>query len=510
MNNSYKSPLYCSYVYALGIFAALLIGVISTGTLSALDRLPVQAGAYPISGTVGEIRLLPEPGGSVFVLSTVNGELLMLKYEAGDSPASGSLFPYRSLGLPKGLTAVRALELSGRGPVRYAAFIGSEGGHGEMIYLLEFDDAGELICTPIKETKTEGGITQYTLVCSPDGGSVLYVLSGGSLYCVSSVGVDLWKREYLGEGSPESPIEQFEILLDLKRQFTYGWYSRTRGGGKEFVLFSLGNDVLFKENLGLRQGGAGITQSMTLEGDVLQILIAGEQVEVYRGRGNSFIRDANFNTPAPALGYYPLSSKSEMISVLLCGREVYGVSRRFGVPEFEKWFNSEGNPSFNYSGDNKLSVLYKEAGLWRTALVHLERGLIRDKALELRESQRVFLTPGKLFAQQGSDLPKFDVYGPEGIIGSFEIPREGWEKFGDELFDMDAAQNEKLAQEFIFLPPEIVPLRTVEALVFLDIQTGENRYIPHKMYRAGPSLNGRAYFVCFTGDDIVLYRLEDQ
>jgi hypothetical protein len=470
------------------------------------------AGWFPAEEDLRDLRVIQAPGG-VYVLRVAQGAF---RVSRGDG--AGAMEDYWPAGLPEGISQVRDLKLSEFGSVQYAAFVGRESptAEAEAVYVLGLDHLGELRYYPRKETRPGMAVSEYRIVCSGDGSAAVYLLAGGRLTGIPGIGSpdSLGMIQDLG-GSPD-PVDRFDLIWDPRHELGCGWLSLSREGERRIILFlTRNNTLLIREEAGVFDEGTRVHLGMLFDGSPTCTIIRGADFELYQGGVGGINRIVSLRAPLPVSRYYPSAGTEDSVGILIGetgeNARVFGVWGERGIaPVFQPWAEADsgGVAEIRYTGEDRLSIIYKKDRRWYAALVRPETGVIEDQTIEaLREDSELCfiggMGPGRIYFNAGGDVPELLSYGYEEdrwtLQGRLLIP--------EEIARQGIRWDEKPVDSPLYAADRIIPLAAESGLIIAEPEIQSFRFIESRFYTLSRRINGSVFFAGYTGDRVVLYRM---
>jgi hypothetical protein len=483
------------------------------------------AGWFPAEEELRELRVIQAPGGAVYVLRIAGGSFRISRGDGAEV-----LEDYWPEGLPEGISHVRDLKLSEFGPVQYAAFVGRESpaAESEAVYVLGLDHRGELRYYPRGETRPGMAVSEYRIVCSGDGSAAVYLLAGGRLTGIPGIGGSDSPGMIQDLGGSSDPVDRFDLIWDPRHELGCGWLILSREGEQRIILFlTRNNTLLIREAAGVFDEGTRIHLGMIFDGSPTCTIIRGADFELYQGGVGGINRIVSLRAPLPVSRYYPSAGTEGSFGILIGetgeNARVFGVWGERGIaPVFQPWVEADpgGIAEIRYTGEDRLSIIYKKDRLWHAALVRPEPGVITDQTIEaLREDSELCFSggmgPGRIYFSAGGDVPELLFYGFGGDSGSGEAQGvEGgiWTLQGRLLIPEDIARHgirwdEKPVDSPLYREDRIIPLASESGLIIAEPETQSFRFIESRFYTLSRRINGSVFFAGYTGETVILYRM---
>jgi hypothetical protein len=449
----------------------------------------------------------------MYILYIDDGEFRVLK--TGEDGEFKSYVPH---GFEGNLLSARKLSMISDGPEQYSAFIGTRGDI-EGIYLFGLNYRGELVYYPLGETESSVPISAYSLISSHDEDLLVFILTDGSLSCVSGGGRND-KITAIREISLQSErVEDFWVFHNREQKTNYGWYRVFREDHWELTLFLIGDKGLtVREKTESYRGMPCIDHRMALDGTPFFTVLDDRKVSVYQISGGNFIRNFDFEAPLKVCRYIPGVLKKDTVGLLIgdAGTEeiIYGVSfERAGVPVLKQLFSL---PLFSiidifFIGNDTISLIYSNDQSWHSALINLQNGLEHEGPIQtLNESPRMLYTDGFL-------QPQFCVlHGNEeyGKLSFFRFEGENWglvrENPVPATIPISFFQGEKneLLNPF-YMENKIITMISPDGLAIIDDENGVDQLVESDAHTWSRKINGVIFLAVYSENGITLYRMED-
>ncbi|MDR1352622.1 MAG: hypothetical protein LBK05_04990 [Treponema sp.] len=509
----------------------LLVGLclFLTGTaLFGRDPGPVfyPAGVFPAPGSIGELKVLQDGLGHVYVLYAEDGRFRALKADG-----LGALEPYYVEGLGREINGVRQLELSVFGMAQYASFVGSLNG-SEGVFVLGLDDQGALRYCPAPEIQALGVVSKYFITASPSKGAAVFVLSGGRLSCAAGIGgaggVPVYTMISGGSERIGGP-SGFDVMADFRYPLGRGWFTVDRGEKQEAVIFSLDNDFLVRrKSIGSYTGDLKLRNSMNIEGDSIITVINEKHVEVYESKGSDFLRRRSFNAPGTGTvsGFAAPLGSFGILAVKAGDTEaVYGVKNAgTNAPLFEMWFNASGekDTALFYESADRLLLAGKRDDGWYVMSLDSRGAVTGEEHLGgtgpggklfaggARDRFRLYFFGSGSGPDSDSDCPvvtiyeNYENYEKQGaawrVIGEAELPPE--------IAAGDADWDGRAEDHPLFLEDRLIPLNSRGGTLVFETGPGSIRLLKNDAVHASRNINGTVYCAVHDGGEIALFRIK--
>jgi hypothetical protein len=484
-------------------FIAGLVVLIAGGVGAQESSIALRDSFWPEPGRVTEMRVIHDLQGGAYIPYIAERAFRVLKTGAG-----GKLGPYAPEGFDGGPLVARSLKAISDGPERYVAFIGRSGGESVHLFGFGFHDA--LRYLPLAETKA-GAITDYSLVPSGNGGALVYTLAEGRLRSFSTGIRGDTPRQSREISRPDENVEAFGVRRERDQEIHYGWYRVARKDYWELTLFSL-NDAgnLVIERTGSRSHIPQVGYGVSPEGKAVFIIAAGSAVSVCHAEGLRFVRELNFEAPFKVKRYSPALLTGGPVGLLIGeteGAEVlYGVSHeQSGAPALRELF---AGPSAEFlelffTGNNRISLIYRADQTLGAALLRPEGGIIADRPLPVSAE-------GAVLFQHPLRRNRVHVVSGSGELRSlftFEFEGDAWRPAREA--QIPPFFPEEIHFPFGFRNEELILMVSPEALMLCETESSGRQILEMNSYALSAAHNGVVYLAAGSESGIVLCRIEE-
>jgi hypothetical protein len=471
-------------------------------------------GTYSKTGKITELELIHDMHGGAYILYVDDGYFHVLKQ------TGGALIPYTPDGFSRKPVRIRNLRSFEGTPAQYTAFIGREGDRDEL-FLFAVDYKGDLVYCPLRESRTAGSISEYTLACTMPDNVQIYMLIEEQLYCLSGAGTpEGMKRLYPVSLSGEK-VKDFKIVLQSRDDGSRGWYTALANGNWKLSLFSMGtNELLVREQAGIFQAPPEVIAGEATEERVIYKIINGADVLVYREGTTGFFRDFSFRSPGRVKNYFTVTGSGAEIGLFLAeeaGTDVmYMVSNgTAAVPVLRPVAAMDRDGFHNLqlavlpSGENRIFLFFTLEGRPHFAVIDSESGLETAGPFSGPEDRAIFFYSG------GTDILRTCILdSPDNpSLMFYRYDRNNWIFERKTVIPIEIKNRTWLPETLPVLNPfymtsEIILMTERDTLFLYDLGRDVYQVLEKQKYRWSGKIND-ILFMTLSGDDgIRLYCMD--